>query len=68
MPLTVRDAARMLKMSERAVQERIEKGEIPSRSVHGRVFLNRDELIDWATAHSQPIALLAIPCSSTWIE
>ena len=57
MPLTVRDAARMLKMSERAVQERIEKGEIPSRSVHGRVFLNRDELIEWATAHSQPIAL-----------
>ena len=57
MPLTVRDAARMLKMSERAVQERIEKGEIPSRSVHGRVFLNRDELIEWATAHSQPLAL-----------
>ena len=49
----------MLKMSERAVQERIEKGEIPSRSVHGRVFLNRDELLEWATARGLSVALAA---------
>ena len=46
----------MLNFSERAVQERIEKGEIPSRSVNGRHLLNRDELIEWATEHGVPIA------------
>ena len=59
MPLTVREAARMLKMSERVMQERIEKGEIPSRGIHGRVFLNRDELVEWATARGLPVALPA---------
>ena len=47
----------MLNFSERAVQERIEKGEIPSRRVNGRHLLNRDELIEWATEHGVPIAL-----------
>ncbi len=59
MQLTVRDAARMLKWSERAVRERIEKDEIPSQCVNGRYFLNRDELIEWATARGMPIALPA---------
>ena len=49
----------MLKMSERVMQERIEKGEIPSRGIHGRVFLNRDELVEWATARGLPVALPA---------
>jgi nitrogen PTS system EIIA component len=57
MQLTIRDAARMLDLSERAVQERIEKGEIPSQFVNGRHFLNRDELIEWATAHGMTLAL-----------
>ncbi|HAL92880.1 MAG TPA: PTS fructose transporter subunit IIA [Verrucomicrobia bacterium] len=59
MQLTVRDAARMLKLSERAVQERIEKGDLPSQCVKGRHFLNRDELVEWATAHGLPVALPA---------
>ena len=49
----------MLKMSERVMQERSEKGEIPSRGIHGRVFLNRDELVEWATARGLPVALPA---------
>ena len=57
MPLTVKDAARMLKLSERAVQEHIEKGDFPSRCVNGRLLLNRDELIEWATARGMPVAL-----------
>jgi len=59
MPLTIPEAARMLNFSERAVQARIEKGEIPSRCVNGRHLLNRDELIEWATEHGVPVALPA---------
>lgn len=46
----------MLNLSERAMQEHIEKGDIPSRRVGGRTFLNRDELIEWATAHGFPVS------------
>ena len=47
----------MLNLSERVVQEHIEKDEIPSQFVNGRHFLNRDELVEWATSHGLPIAL-----------
>ncbi len=50
MQLSVRDAARLLNLSERALMERVEKAEIPSQRVKGRYFLNRDELVEWATA------------------
>ena len=57
MKLSIPEAARLLNLSERAVQERIEKEEIPSQCVNGRIFLNRDELIEWATAHGLPVRL-----------
>ena len=57
MQITVADVARMLKLSERTVQERIEKGAIPSQCVKGRYFLNRDEIAEWATAQGLPVAL-----------
>ena len=60
MSLTLRDAARMLNLSERALQAYIEKGDFPSRCVGGRTFLNRDELIEWATAHGFPVASAAV--------
>ena len=47
----------MLNLSERVVQEHIEKGAIPSQCVNGRHFLNRDELVEWATAHGRAIVL-----------
>ena len=47
----------MLDLSERAVQEHIETGEMPSQCVNGRYFLNRDELIEWATARGLAMAL-----------
>jgi nitrogen PTS system EIIA component len=56
MQLTIRAAARMLALSENEVQEHIEKGELPSQCVNGRHFLNRDELIEWATAHGLPVS------------
>lgn len=49
----------MLRLSEREVQQRVEQGEIPSQCVNGRHFLNRDELIEWATAHGRPVRLPA---------
>ena len=55
MQLNIRDAARMLNLSERALLERIEKEEITSQCVNGRYFLNRDELIEWATVHGFPL-------------
>ena len=57
MQLSVKQAARMLSLSERDLQERIEKGEIPSQCVNDRHFLNRDELIEWATARGLPVQL-----------
>ena len=61
MQLTVRDAARLLKISERALMEHVEKGEIPSQCVRGRYFLNRDEVVEWATARGQAVPVAAGP-------
>ena len=57
MPLSIPDAARMLNWSEREVHARIEKGDLPFRRVNGRPLLNRDELIEWATARGLPVEL-----------
>lgn len=57
MRLTVKDAARMLNLSERAVQARIQKGDLPFQCVHGCYFLNQGELAEWAAAHGLPISL-----------
>ena len=59
MQLTVRDAARMLNLSERALMEHVEKGELPSHRVQGRRFLNRDELVEWATARGVAVIIPA---------
>lgn len=59
MQLTVRDAARLLKISERALMDHVEKGDLPFHNVAGRRFLNRDELVEWATARGLPVALPA---------
>lgn len=59
MQLSIKQTARILRLSERHVQERIEKGEIPSQCVNDRHFLNRDELIEWATARGLPVELPA---------
>lgn len=55
MPLTVQEAARMLNWPARTVQERIDQGDLPCRRVNGRMLLNRDELVEWATAQGLPV-------------
>lgn len=55
MQMTIRDAARMLNLSERAVQRHVDKGEMPFRRLGGRCVLDRDELTEWATARGMPI-------------
>ena len=57
MQLTVRDAAQMLNLAERVVQEYIAKGDIPAQSVNGRHFLNYDDLVEWIATHGRAIAL-----------
>ena len=59
MQLTVRDAARLLKISEHALMEHIEKGEIPFQCVRGRRSLNRDEVVEWAAARGQAVPFAA---------
>lgn len=59
MQLTIRDAARLLKLSERTLREHVEKDEIPSQWVSGRHFLNRDELVGWATARGLAVMVPA---------
>lgn len=55
MKLNLRDAARLLNLSERALMDHVEKGEIPSQCVRGRRFLNRDEIVEWAAIRGQAI-------------
>lgn len=59
MPLTIRDAARILNLSERETQAHIDQGDFPARCVNGRYLLNRDELIEWATARGLPVSIPA---------
>lgn len=59
MQLSVRDAARLLNLSERALMEHVEKDELPFHDVKGRRFLNRDELVEWATARGLPVPVSA---------
>ena len=49
MTLTVRDAARLLNVSEKTVYRWINRGEMPAYQVHEQYRFNRAELLEWAT-------------------
>jgi nitrogen PTS system EIIA component len=49
MELTVRDAAGLCDVTEDTVYQWIETGGLPARKVAGRLRLNREELVEWAT-------------------
>jgi nitrogen PTS system EIIA component len=51
MKLSVRDAARLLSVSESELYHWIEDGEIPFYMVNHQPLFNREELLEWATAH-----------------
>lgn len=56
MKLTVRDAARVLGVSESDVYHWIEDGEVPFYMVNHQPLINRLELLEWATARKLPLS------------
>lgn len=59
MLLTVREAAALLRMSERQVYRWVDDGEIPFQRVRDQVRFNRTDLLEWATGRRLPISLEA---------
>lgn len=56
MQLTVRDAARLLQVSERTIYRWIGDGAIPSYRIQDQHRFNRVELLEWATSRRIPVA------------
>jgi PTS system nitrogen regulatory IIA component len=59
MPLTVRQAAALLRTSERQIYRWVDDGEIPFQRVRDQVRFNRTDLLDWATSRKLPVSLEA---------
>ncbi len=57
MKLNVRQAARLLSVSESEIYRWVESGEIPSVSVKNQPLFGRAELLEWATARRIPVSL-----------
>ncbi len=56
MQLSVRDAARLLEVSEKTLYRWVKKGEIPFSKVNEQYRFNRVELLEWATASRVPVS------------
>src|SRR5258708_29939505 len=50
MQLTVRDAARILNVSEKTIYRWVAQGNIPAYKVNEQYRFNRAELLEWATS------------------
>jgi PTS system nitrogen regulatory IIA component len=59
MLLSVREAAALLRASERQVYRWVDEGEIPFERVRDQVRFNRTDLLEWATRRRLPISLEA---------
>lgn len=59
MLLSARDAARLLRTSERQIYLWVDAEEIPFQRIREQVRFNRTELLEWATVRRLPIALEA---------
>jgi PTS system nitrogen regulatory IIA component len=57
MQLSVRDAARLLDTTERAIYRWIAEGAIPCHRVQDQYRFNRAELLEWATAHGLRVSV-----------
>lgn len=57
MILTVREAAKLLGMTERAVYRLISEGNIPVHKVRDQHRFNRAELLEWATEHGVRVSV-----------
>jgi nitrogen PTS system EIIA component len=56
MQLTVKDAAKLLQVSERTIYRWISEGSIPSFRVQDQHRFNRVELLEWATSRRLPVS------------
>ncbi len=56
MQLTVRDAARLLEVSEKTIYRWARKGEVPFTRVNDQYRFHRVELLEWATARKIPVS------------
>jgi len=56
MKVNVREAARLLSVSESDVYHWVEDGEIPFLFVNHQPLFNREELLEWATARRLPLS------------
>lgn len=56
MQLTVRDAARLLDVSEKTVYRWARRGDIPFSRVNEQYRFNRVELLEWATTNRVPVS------------
>src|SRR5678810_690722 len=56
MQLTVKDAAKLLQVSERTIYRWISEGSIPSFRVQEQHRFNRVELLEWATSRRIPVS------------
>jgi len=56
MQLTVRDAARLLGVSEQVLERWVRRGELPAQLVDDRHRFNRVELLEWAAQRKMPVS------------
>ena len=55
MNVTLRDAARLLQVSEKTLYRWIQKGVLPAYRMHDEYRFNRVELEEWAVTHHRPL-------------
>ena len=56
MKITVREAARLLAVSESEIYRWVDDGDIPCHVVNHQPLFSRAELLEWATAHRRPLS------------
>ena len=59
MNVSLRDAARLLQVSEKTLYRWIQKGVLPAYRIHDEYRFNRVELEEWAVTHRRPLRLPA---------
>ena len=59
--ILIRDAARLLGVSEKTIYRWIDERGLPVHRVHGQHRFNRAELLEWATAQGVPVSAELFP-------
>jgi PTS system nitrogen regulatory IIA component len=56
MQLSVREVARLLKVSENTVYRWVDERSLPAQQVDSKYFFNKAELLEWAALHKVDVA------------